>query len=263
MKRFKQSIACSDWYYRGKNMKLSKQTILVTGGNSGIGLNLIKQLHPMDNTLVVISRSKTNWSQLSRYKPKITTLQCDLSKKEEIEKLINTLDEKAIKPEILINCAAIQLTSHLTEESFSFSGIEKEINTNFTSVVSLSYLLLPLLLSKEKSLIVNITSGLALFPKTGSAVYCATKAALHSFSQSLLYQLENTPLKVTEVLLPLVDTPMTKGRGKGKISAEFAAQKIIHGIEQGRDEVLIGKVRLLPILARLWPGLAKGILRKY
>jgi len=244
-------------------MKLSQQTILVTGGNSGIGFNLVKQLHDQGNWLVVVSRSQNNWQQLSNYEPKIRTLQCDLSQAEEVNDLVQTLQKENIEPDVLINCAAIQLTPKLTDVEFSLPGIETEVSTNFISVVSLSYLLLPVLLSKPQSAIVNITSGLALFPKTGSAVYCATKAAVHSFSQSLRYQLAHTPVQVTEILLPLVDTPMTSGRGNGKISAESAAQRIIKGVQQGCNEVLVGKVRLLPILARLWPGLAKGILRKY
>lgn len=75
-----------------------------------------------------------------------------------------------------------------------------------------------------------MSSGLALYPKTGAAVYCATKAALHSFSQSLRYQLEKTPVRVVEVILPLVETPMTEGRGRGKISAAQAVDAMVTGL---------------------------------
>jgi uncharacterized oxidoreductase len=108
-----------------------------------------------------------------------------------------------------------------------------------------------------------INSGLALAPKTGSAVYCATKAAMNSFSQSLEYQLEETNIKVIQSFLPLVDTPMTKGRGTGKMSARQAAAKIIEGIQKGTNPTNIGKVKLLRLLLALWPGLARKIMKGY
>ena len=244
-------------------MNLSQQIILVTGGNSGIGMKLVKQLHAMGSTLVVVSRSQKNWQQLSQYQPIVQTLQCDLSKKDEVVQLVEKLEADEISIDILVNCAALQFTSLLTDSDFSFEGIETEVATNFTSVVWLSYLLLPTLRSRPESAIVNLSSGLAFSPKTGSAVYCATKAAIHSFSQSLRYQLANSSVQVTEVLLPLVDTPMTAGRGSKKISPECAAQAIIKGLEQDRDEIYVGKAKLLPLMMRVWPGLMKRILRRY
>jgi len=204
-------------------MKLSRQTVLVTGGNSGIGLSLVKQLHAQDNSIIVVSRSQKNWAQLAQYQPAVLTIQCDLSKKDEVMHLVESLKTDETPIDMIINCAALQFTPKLIDKNFSFDGIETEITTNFTSTVWLSYLLLPILLSRPKSAIINLSSGLVFYPKAASAVYCASKAAIHSFSQSLRYQLVNTPIQVTEILLPLVDTPMTEGRGSGKISAESAA----------------------------------------
>ena len=244
-------------------MKLTQQTILITGGNSGIGLNLVKQLHSMGNSLIVISRSQNNWEQLSRLHPGVHCLQCDLSNKEQVVHLVESLNAENRVVDVLVNCAALQFTPKLIDDDFSFDSVDTEIHTNFSAIVWLSYLLLPKLLLRPSSAIVNLSSGLAIYPKTASAVYCAPKAAVHSFSQSLRYQLSDSPVKVIEVLLPLVDTPMTAGRGKGKISSELAAKKIIKGIEQGRDEIYVGKAKFLPFMARLWPGLMKRILRGY
>ncbi len=244
-------------------MKLSQKTILVTGGNSGIGLNLVKQLHALDNTIIVVSRSQNNWPQLTQFQPAVLMMQCDVSKKDDVVHLVKILKADKIPIDVVINSAGIQFTPKIIDNDFNFDGIENEIATNFTSIVWLSYLLLPILLSRPKSAIVNLSSGLAFFPKSGSAVYCATKAAMHSFSQSLRYQLTSTSVQVTEILLPLVDTPMTEGRGSGKISPAFAAQAIIKGIQQRKDEVYVGKSKLLPIMMRVWPGLVKRILSKY
>lgn len=244
-------------------MKLSQKTILVTGGNSGIGLSLVKQLHGFGNKIVVVSRSQNNWSLLADYSPDVITLQCDLGKCNEVQQLVTTLYEQQIQLDLLINCAAIQLTPQLIDEEFDLNGVEREMTINFTSIVWLSYLLLPMLLLRPQSGIVNLSSGLAICPKTASAVYCASKAALHSFSQSLRYQLASHSVQVTEVLLPLVDTPMTAGRGSGKITSLQAAEAIISGVEQGRSEVYVGKARLLPLMMRLWPNLMKKIVSRY
>ncbi len=109
---------------------------------------------------------------------------------------------------------------------------------------SLIYLLLPNLLQPNPSLIVNINSGLALVPKTSSAVYCATKAALNILSQSLAHQFEDTSIDVKQVFLPLVDTAMTTGRGKAKLSAEQAAADIICGLHSTGPNIDIGKMKL-------------------
>lgn len=152
----------------------------------------------------------------------------------------------------------------MLDDHFNFDSIEHETIINFLSPVWMTTLLLPLLLNSNScASIVNISSGLALAPKMNSAIYCANKAALHSYSQSLRYQLANADIRVHEAILPLVDTPMTAGRGRNKLTADEAASGIIQGITRGVDEIYIGKARLLPMLMRLSPSLVKRILRKY
>lgn len=244
-------------------MNLSKKNILITGGNSGIGLQLAKLLHARGNQLVITSRSTRHWDELAQLNPQVIRLQCDLSKKEQVLQLVQQLKDKGIGLDILVNCAAIQHTPMLLDKEFSFNDIETEVATNFNAPVWLTYLLLPTLVSRPEAAIVNLSSGLALYPKSTSAVYCATKAALHNLSQSLRYQLINTSVQVSEVILPLVDTPMTAGRGRGKISPVQAAKEIIQGIDKNRDEIYVGKARLLPVMMRNWPGLVRRILREY
>ena len=108
----------------------------------------------------------------------------------------------------------------------------------------------------------NVNSGLALAPKTSSAVYCATKAALNSFSNSLGYQLEKTNIRVLQAFMPLVDTPMTEGRGAGKITAAEAAETLLNGLTREDPITDVGKVRLLRILLRLSPNLARKIMKR-
>lgn len=118
------------------------------------------------------------------------------------------------------------------------------------------------MLSRQHSaVILNVNSGLALVPKTSSAIYCASKGALNIFSQSLRYQLKNTQVRVLQAFLPLVDTPMTKGRGKSKMTVEKVSTEIIKGIENTILDHDIGKVKLLRLLNRLLPSLAQKIMQ--
>jgi uncharacterized oxidoreductase len=130
-------------------------------------------------------------------------------------------------------------------------------------VVALSAGLLPLLARQPSAALVNVTSGLALAPKRSAPVYCATKAAVRSFTRALRYQCEDGGLavRVIEAIPPLVDTPMTAGRGRGKLSPERCAAEILAGVRRGAAEIPIGRTRLLRGLQRLSPALAYRIMR--
>lgn len=125
--------------------------------------------------------------------------------------------------------------------------------------------MLPILARQPEAAIVNITTGLALAPKKSSPVYCATKAGLRSFTRALRYQVEEFAphVQVQEVLPPLVDTRMTKGRGSGKLSPEAVAETLVSAIERGTEECYVGKSRLLRLVMRVVPSVAYRILRSW
>lgn len=245
-------------------MDLRNKTILITGGTSGIGLELVNQLQERGNELVVLARSQRKLEDLKKRFGTIDIFQCDLSQRHQIEEVMDAVIAHHPDISVLINNAAVQFTPTFISEEFDYDRIGYEITTNLTAPLWMTSLLLAgTLLRQNRAAIVNVSSGLAFYPKTESAVYCATKAALHSVSQSLRYQLEKTPVQVTEAILPLVDTPMTRGRGSGKITAKQAARAIIEGVEAGRDEVYIGKARMLPLMMRLAPGIVGTILKRH
>lgn len=248
---------------KSNEMKLQNRTILVTGGTSGVGRELVKQLVQKKNSVIVISRNPVNLECLHREFPSVRTYQCSLANGMDIEKTISDISKDFPCLSVVINNAGIQETPTFLDKSFSYDGIENEVNINLIAPIKICALMLGNLLNlQEKAAFVNITSGLALFPKKTSAVYCATKAGLHNFSRSFRYQLEETNVDVFEAILPIVDTPMTEGRGKGKISAAKAASAIISGIEKGKEEIYVGKSRLIPMLARISPSLMTGIMKK-
>lgn len=245
-------------------MKLKNQTILITGGTSGIGQALCEQLLQSGNRVIVASRRIDPEQNLLHSSPDgLTAVHCDLSSLESVRRLCQQLSAASLNPSVLINNAAVQYTPRYTDPDFDVNTIQTEITVNLSSVAVLSALLLPLLMSQPKALLLNLSSGLAIYPKTSSAIYCATKAAIHSLSQSLRYQLESTSVEVCEAILPLVDTPMTQGRPGTKLPVTQVAQQIIKGVEQGKAEIYIGKARFLPLLSRLSPRIAKKILKAY
>lgn len=241
-------------------MRVVGKHIVITGGTSGIGLELVKQLRD-SNEISVLARPSPGLEKLRNDIEDISVIEADLANLRSVEDAADTLAKSDKAIDILINNAAVQYTPHFLGDEFRLETIKREIDINFTSVCTLIYLLLPSLLKADPSVILNVNSGLALAPKTSSAVYCATKGALNIFSQSLAHQLEDTNISVKQVFLPLVDTAMTEGRGKGKLSAERAASEIIKGLSASRSETDIGKVKVLRVVQRLSPGLAARIMK--
>lgn len=236
--------------------------ILLTGGTSGIGRQLVDRLCDAGHQVVVLGRSEAAMAALTAEHPDIATYLCDLSEQSDIEDTIQTVWSDHPDISVLINNAGVQFPPQLHEASFRYDSILYETTVNFLAPVWLSTLSLQGLLSHpDGGCIVNISSGLAFYPKTTSAVYCATKAALRSFSQSMRYQQEGG-VRVIEVILPIVDTPMTRGRGRGKITAARAADQIMRGLRRGSSEIYVGRARLIPPLARIAPSLIRNILRQ-
>lgn len=243
-------------------MLASPQKILLTGGTSGIGLALLHQLHRQGHRVIVLARNIVKLKELHHEIKNLDIYAYDFRNTQQLKICVEKILSEHPDISILINNAAIQLTPRFTDPDFDFDGIELEVNINFLAPAHLSYLMLrSFIVSGKSCAIVNISSGLAFYPKASSAVYCATKAAIHSLSQGLRYQLSGQPIRILEVILPLVDTPMTAGRGRGKLSVGYVAEKIIHGMNSGKEEIYIGKARWLPLLARISPRLTKNILR--
>ncbi len=243
-------------------MKLSDNTVLITGGGSGIGLALAKAFVLHGNTVIVCGRNVKKLAAVHAENPAIITFPCDIANDQDQQRLVEYVAKAYPQLNILINNAGIQHNYAFSDTTNHAALIDEEVNINFLAQVKLSDRFLPALLRRPHAAIINITSALALVPKQSAPIYGATKAAMHNFTKALRYQLENTSVKVFEIIPALVDTAMTTGRGKGKISPAALAAEALRGIEADRYEIRIAKTRLLFILYRLLPSIAERIIRR-
>lgn len=244
------------------------RTALITGGSSGIGLALGRRLLRRGAArLVVVGRDEARLAAVAAdLGPSVETLCADLSVQAEVDRLLVEVPKLAPDLSLLINNAGTQLLTDLAARDAAtvIPALNAEIAANFAAVVALSVGLLPVLSCQPSAAIVNVTSGLALAPKSSSPVYCATKSAVRSFTRALRYQCEERlpHVRVVEALPPLVDTQMTAGRGRGKISADACAAEIIEGLVAGRREIYVGKTKLLRAIMRVAPALGHRIMRR-
>lgn len=242
-------------------MKLTNNTILITGGSSGIGLAMAKKFYEIGNKVIIVARDKQKLNEVKTQIPEIEIFQCDLTKQIDMDELIVFIEQQYPNLNMLFNNAAIQYNYSFLTEPNLINKIDYEIRANLISTIKLCSLLLPTLLKNENSAIVNISSGLAISPKKSAPVYCATKAAIHNFTKAFRYQMEETNLTIFEIIPPLVDTAMTEGRGKGKISPEQLVDEFIKDFKNNKVESYIGKSKLLKLISRIAPKLADRILK--
>jgi DHA1 family tetracycline resistance protein-like MFS transporter/uncharacterized oxidoreductase len=242
-------------------MDLSHNTVLVTGGGSGIGLALAKAFAQHGSTVLVCGRDEIKLQAVSSQISNIASFPCDIARDKNQQDLVEHVKRAYPDFNILINNAGIQNNYKFSETRDHTHLIEEEVDINLLAQLKLTDRLLPLLMARPCGAIVNVTSALAFVPKQSAPVYCATKAAMHIFTKSLRYQLEGSPVKVFEIIPALVDTAMTKGRGRGKISPEALAREALRGIESNTYEIRIGKTKILLALNRLLPSVAERILR--
>lgn len=242
-------------------MKLSDNTVLISGGGSGIGLALAKAFAMRGNVVIVCGRNTKKLEAVHTDNPAIDTFLCDIANDQHQQRLVEYISRKYPSLNILINNAGIQYNCNFTDTRNRIGLIEEEVNINFLAHLKLTDRFLPILMRRPSAAIINVTSALALIPKQSAPIYCATKAAMHSFTKALRYQLEDTPVKTFEIIPALVETEMTKGRGKNKITPEALATEALRGIESDKYEIRIEKTKILFALNRFLPSVAERIIR--
>ncbi len=247
-------------------MKLKGKVALVTGGSTGIGREIALQLAAKGATVIVVARDETRaLDTVALARGRMIVKRADLSRTDEQDRVVAEVSREFPDLSILVNNAGIQVTMDDTGigDGGLIARFRQEIEVNLTAPIALSFGLMPTLARQREGAIVNLASGLAIAPKRTAPVYCATKSAIRTFSRALRYRCEDAApcLRVVDVVMALVDTGMTSGRGTGKLSPQAAARAVVNGLEANRQEVWVGQSALLDLLHRISPGLAYGRLR--
>ncbi len=237
-------------------MKRSGNTVLITGGSKGIGLELAKVFVREGNRVLACARNAQALEDAKKVVPGLETFVCDVSKDTDRQALFEWATTTAPDLNILINNAAILNAMNFADDAIASTTIESELSINIASPIHLIVLFLPQLRRQPLAAIVSVTSILAYVPFTVTPVYSATKAAMHSYTQSLRHQLKDTPVKVFEVMPPPVDTAMADGLEAPKMSPSDVAERAFNGIVADRAEIRLGLTKASYYMSRIAPALA-------
>ena len=189
-------------------MKLTGNTILVTGGGSGIGRALAEQFAARGNRVVIAGRRRDALDEVVYSRHGIESAVLDVDRATAIGPFVKELTLRRPTLNVVIHSAGIMRYEQVMKSDFSTDAAEATIMTNLLGTIRLTTALLPHLLTRPNATIVTVSSGLAFVPLAMTPTYCATKAAIHSYSQSLRYQLKDTNVGVVEIAPPYVQSEL-------------------------------------------------------
>ena len=193
-------------------MQVSGNTILITGGATGIGFALAEAFAKAGNEVIICGRREERLRESRERMPALRTRCCDLGSEAGREELYEWVCGEWPAVNVLVNNAGIQRAIDLTAGVDGLRCQDDEIEINLRCPIYLAARFIPRLRERAEAAIVNVSSGLGFVPLADMPVYCSTKAALHSFSVSLRHQLRATSIRVFEIIPPIVDTELDQGR---------------------------------------------------
>jgi uncharacterized oxidoreductase len=233
-------------------LNIDGNTVLITCGATGIGLALAEKFVDAGSEVIVCGRRKSRLQNAKRKLPAIHIRQCDVSVESQRQDLLHWAIAHFPHLNMLVNNAGIQRQMDFTSPTAAKPTLAKndEVMINFYAPIRLCALFTPKLMKRQKAAIINISSGLAFVPIATMPIYCATKAAIHSFTISLRHQLKDTPIRVFEAAPPTTDTELDHGFAGEKesyrgISAKEVAGAIIEGVRADKQEIIIGEAQEL------------------
>jgi uncharacterized oxidoreductase len=211
-------------------VNLINNTILITGGGSGIGKGLAEAFHALGNKVIIAGRRKHILDKTTSANPGMSSMELDIERPEAIQAFALQVTRDHPRLNVLINNAGIMSPENLKSPQNGLTESEATITTNLLGPIRLTAALLPHLQKQPRATLMNVTSGLAFVPMAMTPTYCATKAAIHSYTQSLRYQLRDTSVQVLELIPPYVQTELTGARQANDPNAmplgEFIAESM-------------------------------------
>ena len=239
-------------------MDVRGKIALVTGGSDGIGREIALQLQGAGADVTVTGRSAEKVQAMASLG--FGTIAGDLSTPAGVNAVVNGVAGKPLA--VLVNNAGVGSDYDLDTPD-TLDSAAHCIRTNLDAPIALCTRLLPVLRAQPEAAIVNVTSGLAIAPRAGGSIYCATKAGLRSYTQAIRHLLKDSNVRVIEALPPVVETNMTAGRAGKKMSAHDCAAEIVSGIRTGKREVNAGMVKMLQFVHSVSPALARRIMIRF
>jgi len=246
-------------------MKLKGNTILITGGSAGIGLALAEEFIKLGNRVIVTGRSQARLESAKKKNPDLETYQSDVADPQAIQTTAEEIVQKFPDLNVLINNAGIFLFKNLTSQAADLTKLTQEVDINVAGPIRTTSAYIDTI-KKNKGSIINVSSGLAFVPLMCAPIYCATKAALHSYTIALRQQLADTGVEVIELMPPAVKTDLTADLpedGDFKIiSLKELMKGTFAGLRAGKLEIRPGQANQLRFMSRVAPGFIQGQLAK-
>ncbi len=221
-------------------MKASGNTILITGGGTGIGLALAVRFLQQGNEVVICGRRLEALNEARRQYPQLRVSQCDLSQESDRLDLFEKVTHDFPKLNVLLNNAGMWVTTRL-DQAESWPQVQQQLQTNLAATIHLTQLFAQHLSRQFAPVIFVTTSGLAHIPRAAAPVYCATKAALHSYALTLRHLLKSQGIEVIEICPPHVDTELGgAGINKAGIPVDTFADAVMDELRKGTVEITYG-----------------------
>src|SRR5947208_13683835 len=237
-------------------MKITGRTILITGGSAGIGLAFALKFLELGNQVIVTGRRQTVLDEVKAKYPKLHTIQGDVADPVQIASLATRVKAEYPRLDVLMNNAGIMLHKNLKVPAADLDGLMSCMNINVGGVIRMTSAFIDTL-SANKGTVINVSSGLAFVPLPSAPIYCATKAAIHSYTQSLRFQLEESGVEVIELMPPAVKTDLTAAFPEGEvtlINTEELVKQSFASLKTGALEIRPGQSKQLAIMRRLAPA---------
>jgi uncharacterized oxidoreductase len=232
-------------------LDVSGNTVFITGGATGIGFALAEKFVNAGSVVIVCGRRKSKLKAAKQKLPALHIRQCDVSVESDRGNLLRWATRRFPDLNILVNNAGIQREMDFKSPTVNKAPSPKddEVTINLAAYIRFCALFAPIFLKKKKAAIVNISSGLAFVPIAMMPVYCATKAAIHSFTISLRHQLRGTSVRVIEAAPPTTDTELDASfageeeQAYRGISPQEVAAAIMEGMKADKQEIFVGQAQ--------------------
>jgi uncharacterized oxidoreductase len=243
-------------------MNTRGNTILITGGGSGIGLALARAFLARGNTVIACGRNAARLQAVRSDLPDLETVVCDINDEDDRHRLRKWVEERHPELNVLVNNAGVAHHMDFAADSIDTGVLQREVATNFLAPVHLVSGFLPLLQRQPSAAIINVTAVLAHAPIASMPVYSATKAALRSFTRSLRRQLGNGPVRVIEMVPPVIDTAMQRDLHVPKLDPDTFAERVLARLARGDQDIHVGQAKAFQLGVRLAPELLFEMLNR-